>query len=114
MVLEQAIEEIASLIFCVDWEPSEDPMDNARCPNGDEYQVRTAFAAHDLFDDPEDALCRILISAVREDIRHARFWNKKKRLALYWRMLPSIDTRDNKMSQIWTRYVVSTEKIMED
>ena len=110
MVLEQALEKIASFILCVGWEPQEDPMDNARCPNGDEYQVRSYWAEHDLFDDPEDALCRMLISAVKADIRAARRVNKKRKLVLYWRTLPAIDVWDNKTSQIWTRYVVSTEK----
>ena len=80
-----------------------------RSPNRDEYQIRTFWADHDLFDDPEDALCRVLISAVRADIRLARMANKKRKLVLYWRTVPEITVWDNKKSQIWTRYVVSTE-----
>lgn len=111
MILEQARERINCIVKCVAWTPQEDPLKNAECPTGQPYEVRHFWVDHDLFDDPEDALCRLLISAVRADIRHFKKWTKglDETPILYWRTEPEINTYAGKKSELYARYVVSME-----
>ena len=116
MNIDEAMAVIGKMVECVAWSPADNPRDNSVCPKGYAYHQHLLIASRDVFDDPEDALCRMLISQVQRDVLGAKFIIKdlalKEKPILYWRTMPEIEFNSNwkgKLASLYTRYVVSVE-----
>jgi len=114
MNIDEAMNVIGGMVEWVEWSPADNPRDNSACPNGYDYHQHLFFASRDVFSDPEDALCRMLISQVQRDVMGARLIIKdlalKEKPILYWRTMPEIESHGNwkgKLVALYTRYVVS-------
>jgi hypothetical protein len=116
MNIDEAVAMIGEMVHCVLWSPAGTPRDNSVCPNGYAYHQHLLIASRDVFDDPEDALCRMLISQVQRDVLGAKFIIEdlalKEKPTLYWRTMPEIEFNSNwkgKLASLYTRYVVSMQ-----
>ena len=114
MNLDEPMTTVREMVECAAWSPAGNPRDNSACPNGYDYHQHLLFASRDVFADPEDALCRMLISQVQRDVMGARFIIKdlalKEKPILYWLTMPEIESNGNwkgKLVALYTRYVVS-------
>ena len=106
MNIAELMDQINKTIPCVDWIPQKNPRDNAYAPTGVEYVAHVFNAHSDLFDNPENSLCRMALSQIKSDISFAKKIIKDKNLVLYWRIKPEFEKFCDS-SKIKLRYAVS-------
>jgi hypothetical protein len=114
MNIEDALGTINSIVRCVEWRDPGNVFDRGRCPTGQEYVEHKWFADKELFDDPEDALCRILISQVKTEVTHSknllRMLELEGKPILFWRIMPEVEVNSilgGKIHTMYARYIVS-------
>ena len=115
MKLDEAVKNIEEALHCIQWKPSPDTPAFV-APDGQEYREVILCASSKIYDDLEDALCKMLISrieydmATQENLTRVLFGpDAKADLVLYWRVKPEIiesDAWGGKLAGLYTRYVI--------
>lgn len=92
------------------------------CPTGDEYKEYIFCASPTYFDDPEDAVCRMLLSKIEHEVAYLNAVNdtiadylgegyERSDVVLYWRTMPEIETSyRSKITRLYARFVIVTQE----
>ena len=106
----------------------EEPWDKAtsptHCPQGEEYREYMYPISHDIFDEPENEACRMLLSRIEYDLFQLLAMNdslaKEQNTdpysmepVLYWRVEPELATHEyfgDDFTCIYARYAMAMRK----
>lgn len=116
MTLNSLEKELTNIIECIDFDYPKDRHYNAS-PCGEPYVVCKYDAARSVFQEPEDALCRMFLSRIIADIRWLKTWQTgtdgklfEGDIKLYWRVKPEIEDSGEGIVTFYARYLVVGER----